>query len=175
MITTFSFYSGVSLQPPQAGPVAAAGAGGGAPPPGRGFQFTCTEDFVYNDLDIQDLLRELQENAPPDFEATSVLPCIYPGKNAHRYLVVYRSRNIRRCEEIQHVWYEMNAYKPQNSVVGTIAVVPQGFMVEYSRFCRCQRRSHRRRRRWIQPLIQPTWEDSQKNSTKKNCPSQCDM
>lgn len=136
-------------QPPQ-GAVAAAG---GAyppppPPPGRGFQLKCSDQFASEDVCDPELLRQFDDNAPPGYHVVAVDPCIYPGKNAHRYVVKYRSDHFRRCEDIKRVSQDMNTFKPQNSNVGVIAVVPGGYTVEYKQFCACYRRAFRRKR-WI--------------------------
>lgn len=133
-------------QPP---PIVGGALAGGAPPPpppGRGFQLQCTDDYAYEDQTDPDLVRQFAANAPPGYTVVSVEPSIYPGKNAHRFLVKYRSQGHRRCEEIRNVYYDMNNYKPQNSNVGDIAVVPGGYLVTYMKYCRCYRRSYRRRR-----------------------------
>lgn len=39
----------------------------------------------------------------------------------------------------------MNTFKPQNSNVAVIAVVPEGYIVEYKQFCVC----YFRRKGWI--------------------------
>lgn len=118
------------------------------PPPGRGFQLECSDRYALLDVCDPNLLQQFQQNAPPGYQVTSVDPCIYPGKNAHRYLVKYTSANFRRCEDIRRVYHDMNTYKPQNSNVGSIAVIPGGYLVEYKQFCICYRRNFRRRRSW---------------------------
>lgn len=71
----------------QAG-VGPVGAGGG--PPGRGFRLRCSDEYAYADVPDQQILQEFTINAPPGYEVTSVQPCIFPGKNAHRFIVTYR-------------------------------------------------------------------------------------
>lgn len=127
---------------------AGGAAGGGGLPPNRGFQLRCTDEYAYEDATDPELLRQFNDNAPPGYEVLSVEPCIYPGKNAHRFLVKYRSLGPRRCEEIRTVYGHMNNYKPQNCNVGSICVVPGGFLVEYKKYCQCYRSSSRRRRSW---------------------------
>lgn len=77
-------------QPPQEAVAAAEGA---PPPPGRGFQLKCSDLFAYEDVCDPELLRQFEDNAPPEENVVAVDPCIYPGKNAHRYVVKYRSDN----------------------------------------------------------------------------------
>lgn len=117
------------------------------PPPGRGFQLTCSDHYVYLPQPDAQLLADFRLNAPPGFEAVNVAPQIFPGKNAHRYLVTYRSQNYRNCEQINQVRFCMSQYKPQNCNVGGISVTSGGFMVEYYQFCQCARKGFYRRRR----------------------------
>lgn len=135
--------------PPNAGGVAAAGGAPPPPPPGRGFQLRCTDEYAYQDQTDPEIVRQFAANAPPGYIVESVEPCIFPGKNAHRFLVKYQSHGPRRCEEIRDVYQAMNNYKPQNSNVGVIAVVPGGYLVTYMKYCGCHRRSHRRRRSFM--------------------------
>lgn len=69
IITTFSFYFGVLLQPPQAGPLQQHELD--VAHLHQGEDFGSPAYFVYNDLDVQYFFQELQENAPLDFESTT--------------------------------------------------------------------------------------------------------
>lgn len=146
-------------QPPAGIAIAGGQAPPPPPPPGRGFQVRCSDAFAQADQSDPALLLDFINNAPPGYEAVQVEPTIHPGKNAHRYLVKYRSQNFRRCEDIRRVFQNMSTYKPQKCNVGTIAVVPGGYLVEYRQFCQCYRRSYRRRRLSYyatQPRIEPS-------------------
>lgn len=147
-LLTLAYIKIMLCQPPIAGGGAIGGAAPPPPPlpPGRGFQLQCSDHMAYEDDTDANIVNEFQQNSHPNYIVVSVEPCIFPGKNAHRFLVKYRSTNLRRCEEIKMVRNHMNNYKPQNSVVGTIAVVPGGYLVEYKQYCLCYRRAYRRRR-----------------------------
>lgn len=142
----------VASQPNPGGAIAAGGYPPPPPPPGRGFQLRCSDAYALDDQTDPAIVNEFAQNAPPGYDVVSVEPTIHPGKNAHRFLVKYRSHRYRRCEEIRRVFQNMTTYKPQNCNVGTIAVVPGGYLVEYKQYCQCYRRSYRRRRRYASPI-----------------------
>lgn len=96
------------------------------PPPNQLFQIVFEENIIYgppNNPGVQALLAQFANQAPPGFIATQAVPEIYTGVNAHRVTVHYESQNVRQCEDKQYVFQCMNAYKPQNAVVGDIRVV----------------------------------------------------
>lgn len=62
LFITFIHYDHTFSQPPQAGTSAGAG---GSPPPGRGFQLKCTDEYAYADQTDPALVAEFSANAPP--------------------------------------------------------------------------------------------------------------
>lgn len=153
-IIIFGAQHGMS-QPPQR-PITSVGGPNTPPPslpPGRRFQLHCSDQYAYQDVCDPALMDQFQQNAPPGYYVVSVDPSVFPGKNAHRYLVKYQCNTYRRCEDIARVRHDVNTYKPQNCNIGFIGVVPGGFLIEYKQFCMCYRRGYNRRRRdnqwWI--------------------------
>lgn len=95
------------------------------PPPGRGFQPKCKEDVAYGDRDnpqLAALFEEFAANAPPNYTPIQVVPSVNPGSIAHRVTVHYTVPGEPRCEDIDNVFHNINAFKSQNAVIGNIAV-----------------------------------------------------
>lgn len=118
------------------------------PPLNQVYQVECQEDIAYSQPGspaLAALLQEFVDHAPPGFVATQVFPEVHTGVNAHRLRVHYRSQNLRQCEDKKQVFTAMNAYKPQNAVVGEICVIPGGWAVEYFKYCVCRRQARQKR------------------------------